>query len=58
MDVFIADFGLEKLGQLVAQTSFPWLMSNVVDIETGRQLADGRGVDIAQILCRYCVDIV
>ena len=50
MDVFISDFGLEKLGQLVAQTSFPWLMSNVVDIETGRQLADGR--------VRYCVDIV
>ena len=46
MDVFIADFGLEKLGQLVAQTSFPWLMSNVVDIETGKQLADGRVVDI------------
>ena len=46
MDLFIADFGLEKLGQLVAQTSFPWLMSNVVDIETGRQLADGRVVDI------------
>ena len=58
MDVFMADFGLEKLGQLVAQTSFPWLMSNVVDIETGRQLADGRGVDNVEILYRYCTDIV
>ena len=37
----IADFGLEKLAELVAGTSFPWLMSNVVDRETGRPLADG-----------------
>ena len=25
----------------MSQTSFPWLMSNVVDNETGKQLADG-----------------
>ena len=27
---------------MVSQTTFPWLMSNVVDNETGRQLADGQ----------------
>ena len=36
-----ADFGLETLGDLVSQTSFPWLMTNVVDNETGKQLAEG-----------------
>merc|ERR1719500_885115 len=35
------DFGLETLNDLVSRTSFPWLMSNVVDRETGRQLAEG-----------------
>ena len=37
----VPDFGLETLNDLVSRTSFPWLMSNVVDRETGRQLADG-----------------
>lgn len=36
------DFGLETLSKLVAQTNFPWLMSNVIDNETGRPLGDGR----------------
>ncbi|XP_047120088.1 trifunctional nucleotide phosphoesterase protein YfkN isoform X1 [Schistocerca piceifrons] len=36
------DFGLEVLGELVNQTTFPWLMSNVIDQETGRPLGDGR----------------
>ncbi|KAK7868782.1 hypothetical protein R5R35_003628 [Gryllus longicercus] len=36
------DFGLEKLSELTAQTNFPWLMSNVIDQETGRPLGDGR----------------
>ena len=36
-----ADFGLETLGDLVSRTRFPWLMSNVVDRETGGMLADG-----------------
>lgn len=36
------DFGLETLGDLVEKTTFPWLMSNVVDNETGRPLADGK----------------
>ena len=38
---FFQDFGLETLGELVSRTTFPWLMSNVVDRETGGQLADG-----------------
>ena len=36
------DFGLETLADLVDKTEFPWLMSNVIDNETGRPLADGK----------------
>ncbi|XP_050673104.1 snake venom 5'-nucleotidase isoform X2 [Leptidea sinapis] len=36
------DFGLDVLSGLVAQCSFPWLMSNVIDNETGRPLGDGK----------------
>ncbi|XP_071447888.1 mannosylglucosyl-3-phosphoglycerate phosphatase isoform X1 [Hetaerina americana] len=36
------DFGLEVLADWVEQTKFPWLMSNVIDNETGRPLADGK----------------
>lgn len=37
-----ADFGLEILSERVAETNFPWLMSNVIDNETGRPLGDGK----------------
>ncbi|UYV70694.1 hypothetical protein LAZ67_8000291 [Cordylochernes scorpioides] len=36
------DFGVEHLSQFAAQTSFPWLMSNVLDTSTQRPLAEGR----------------
>ncbi|XP_075233832.1 mannosylglucosyl-3-phosphoglycerate phosphatase isoform X2 [Lycorma delicatula] len=36
------DFGLEVLSERVAETKFPWLMSNVIDNETGRPLGDGK----------------
>ncbi|XKL59322.1 hypothetical protein PGB90_000338 [Kerria lacca] len=36
------DFGLEILAERVAETKFPWLMSNVFDNETGRPLGDGK----------------
>ncbi|KAK9503675.1 hypothetical protein O3M35_010185 [Rhynocoris fuscipes] len=36
------DFGLEVLSERVADTNFPWLMSNVIDNETGRPLGDGK----------------
>lgn len=36
------DFGLDVLSQWVARTHFPWLMSNVIDNETGRPLGDGK----------------
>ncbi|XP_052759470.1 snake venom 5'-nucleotidase isoform X1 [Galleria mellonella] len=36
------DFGLEVLSGLVSQCNFPWLMSNVIDNETGRPLGDGK----------------
>ncbi|RVE41893.1 hypothetical protein evm_013467 [Chilo suppressalis] len=36
------DFGLDVLSGLVAQSNFPWLMSNVIDNETGRPLGDGK----------------
>ena len=39
---FIIDFGLEVLSDWVSKTTFPWLMSNVIDQETGRPLGDGR----------------
>lgn len=38
----ITDHGLEVLSQWISQTEFPWLMSNVVDNETGRPLGEGR----------------
>ncbi|KAJ1527198.1 hypothetical protein ONE63_008729 [Megalurothrips usitatus] len=36
------DFGLDILSQWVSRTNFPWLMSNVIDNETGRPLGDGK----------------
>ncbi|CAH4023484.1 unnamed protein product [Pieris brassicae] len=36
------DFGLDVLSGLVAKCNFPWLMSNVIDNETGRPLGDGK----------------
>ncbi|XP_039298682.1 trifunctional nucleotide phosphoesterase protein YfkN isoform X3 [Nilaparvata lugens] len=36
------DFGLEVLSARTAETNFPWLMSNVIDNETGRPLGDGK----------------
>ena len=39
---FFSDFGLDTLESLVEKTEFPWLMSNVIDNETGRPLADGK----------------
>ncbi|XP_054273801.1 trifunctional nucleotide phosphoesterase protein YfkN isoform X2 [Macrosteles quadrilineatus] len=36
------DFGLEVLSERVSETNFPWLMSNVIDNETGRPLGDGK----------------
>jgi len=37
------DFGIEMLVQRAGMTSFPWLMSNVIDNETGKPLANGKG---------------
>ncbi|XP_041969066.1 snake venom 5'-nucleotidase isoform X2 [Aricia agestis] len=36
------DFGLDVLSGLVSKCNFPWLMSNVIDNETGRPLGDGK----------------
>ncbi|KAJ8926041.1 hypothetical protein NQ315_009896 [Exocentrus adspersus] len=36
------DHGLEVLSEWVSKTDFPWLMSNVLDNETGRPLGEGR----------------
>ncbi|KAF5285172.1 hypothetical protein FQA39_LY16739 [Lamprigera yunnana] len=36
------DHGLEVLSQWALATNFPWLMSNVLDNETGRPLGEGR----------------
>lgn len=36
------DFGLEVLAENVERTDFPWLMSNVIDKETGLPLGNGK----------------
>ncbi|XP_055839980.1 snake venom 5'-nucleotidase isoform X1 [Episyrphus balteatus] len=36
------DHGLDILTELIKKTNFPWLMSNVVDNETGRPLGGGK----------------
>jgi 5'-nucleotidase len=36
------DFGVECLDKLIAETNFPWLMSNVLDGETKESLASTR----------------
>ncbi|XP_055387201.1 mannosylglucosyl-3-phosphoglycerate phosphatase isoform X2 [Condylostylus longicornis] len=41
-DAFFPNHGLEVLDGLVKKTNFPWLMSNVVDLETGRPLGGGK----------------
>ena len=33
---------MEPLNDLVNKTNFPWLMSNVVDKETNRPIAEGK----------------
>lgn len=35
------DYTEPHLRKLVNATNFPWLMSNVIDVTTGRRLADG-----------------
>lgn len=37
----IADHGLDVITEHIAKTKFPWLMSNVIDNETGRPLGSG-----------------
>ena len=39
--VVLLDFGIDVLADLVKKTNFPWLMSNVIDNETGAPLGDG-----------------
>ena len=39
---FSADFGIDQLVKVSQQTSFPWLMSNVLDRRTNRPLAEGK----------------
>ena len=39
---FVTDHGLMILSQLVENCTFPWLMSNVIDNETGEQLGNGK----------------
>lgn len=36
-----ADFGVDELMEFSAATTFPWLLSNVIDNVTGKQLAGG-----------------
>lgn len=36
------DYGLENLISVTDKTNFPWLMSNVLDVDTNRPLAEGK----------------
>lgn len=36
------DYGVDNLIDFVKQTTFPWLLSNVIDKETSNQLGDGK----------------
>lgn len=43
-----SDYGLDNLIAIAKRTKFPWLMSNVLDIETSRPLAEGKLVHIIE----------
>jgi putative 5'-nucleotidase (fragment) len=45
---YITDFGIENLLPFMQKTNFPWLMSNVLDIETNRPLADAQVTHIVE----------
>lgn len=36
------DFGVDHLCEMVQKTSFPWLLSNVIDNLTNKPLAEGQ----------------
>ena len=36
------DFGVDELVEFSSATEFPWLLSNVIDNTTDRQLAEGK----------------
>ena len=40
--LLLPDFGIDALTEHVEKTNFPWLISNVIDNETGRPLAEGK----------------
>jgi len=42
------DYGLENLIKVTDETNFPWLISNVLDVETGRPLAEGKILHILE----------
>lgn len=42
------DHGLEVITEHIAKTTFPWLMSNVVDNETGRPLGSGKNTHVIE----------
>ena len=47
LKLLFSDFGMDPLNDLVKGTNFPWLMSNVIDKETNRPLAEGK---ISQVI--------
>jgi 5'-nucleotidase len=42
------DFGEPTLKSLVRETNFPWLLSNVIDSESGNPLANGKKFHILE----------
>ena len=42
INLTFVDFGVDKLVELANETNFPWLITNVIDNETDKPLAEGR----------------
>ena len=42
LSVYILDFGTDHLIELISLTNFPWLLSNVLDVDSGKPLANGK----------------
>lgn len=52
------DHGLEVLAEWIKRTDFPWLMSNVVDNETGRPLGGGKMTHILYHMQTFTIGLI
>jgi len=42
------DHGVDNLVELMKQMNFPWLLSNIYDVQTGQPLADAKTTHIIE----------